>query len=229
MVAYTDNRVLSAPSLAGRTDHPLRNSELQGDEHGNTAGNEIQQEQDYLIPVSVQFCPTRAQSHILASAGEAGVVEFYDTSDRNKIKECPEKQVWCHQDAIFAVEWSKTGNRLATAGGDHTSAVVDAAKSTVMCYLRGHKGSLRSLKWSDINQGKELNLDLGHFLSLYSYSGKLLYLQIIFWSRRPEMATFTCTIFAARAQVTLGPHSVLYLHTVTCLLKLLKDPVVLVA
>eukprot|EP01138_Halocafeteria_seosinensis_P000075 gb/GECG01000076.1/.p1 GENE.gb/GECG01000076.1/~~gb/GECG01000076.1/.p1 ORF type:complete len:968 (+),score=91.93 gb/GECG01000076.1/:1-2904(+) len=171
LVIHEQNRLFSQPSLAASTaartaethqigsDHSIVGSQVSGHQASPQRNAEVpgqppmetgeEDENEYLIPVSVAFCPASSKSHILAAAGEAGVIEFYNSSNPNGLQECTEDLIHCHRDAIFALEWTKTGRFLATASGDHTSCIVDVAAKKPMQYLEGHRGSVKALKWSD--------------------------------------------------------------------------------
>ncbi len=59
-----------------------------------------------------------------------------------------------HNFAVLSVAWSPDGKRLATASGDKTAKVWDAASGQEVLTLRGHGGSVRSVAWSP--DGKRL-------------------------------------------------------------------------
>ncbi|HEX9133194.1 MAG TPA: WD40 repeat domain-containing protein [Ktedonobacteraceae bacterium] len=53
-----------------------------------------------------------------------------------------------HTDYVSAVAWSPDGKRIASASGDHTVQVWDAANGGHVLTYRGHGGDVLSLAWS---------------------------------------------------------------------------------
>jgi eukaryotic-like serine/threonine-protein kinase len=53
-----------------------------------------------------------------------------------------------HSDYVSAVAWSPDGKRIASASGDHSVQVWDAASGGHVLTYRGHSGDVFSLAWS---------------------------------------------------------------------------------
>src|SRR6266852_2636143 len=53
-----------------------------------------------------------------------------------------------HSDYVSAVAWSPDGKRIASASGDHTVQVWDAANGGHVLTYRGHASDVTSLAWS---------------------------------------------------------------------------------
>src|SRR5437870_12510533 len=53
-----------------------------------------------------------------------------------------------HSNYVSAVAWSPDGKRIASASGDHTVQVWDAANGGHILTYRGHSSDVTSLSWS---------------------------------------------------------------------------------
>nr|XP_043608556.1 denticleless protein homolog A [Erigeron canadensis] len=110
-------------------------------------------EDDITPPMSLSFCKTAKNAHILAVTGEDGYVCLYNTrlkfSSLSTSAENREKArvfEWlAHDNAIFDVCWIKDDTNLLTACGDHSIKVWDSQEKKCIEVLTGHTGSVKSI------------------------------------------------------------------------------------
>jgi denticleless len=102
-------------------------------------------------PFNLSFSTRKLQGHLLAVADEDGCVSLLDTRT-SPLSEG--KTAWlAHANAIFDVEWNTmdNDNTMLTASGDQTIKLWDVATQAELCVFKGHKGSVKSLKFQPHN------------------------------------------------------------------------------
>lgn len=104
-------------------------------------------------PFALSFSTTALEGHALAAADEEGVVTVLDT--RRSLRDqmhahspatAPHARFLAHDNAIFDIIWMHNDTSLATASGDATVRIFDAATSYRKALLRGHTGSAKCVR-----------------------------------------------------------------------------------
>lgn len=80
-------------------------------------------------------------------AGGGDSLRMWDVSNENSQPAKLIKSVAAHNGKIYACEWSPTGNRIASIGGDSTGVIYNFILN-IPIRLVGHTGEVRSFAWS---------------------------------------------------------------------------------
>ncbi|KAJ4762780.1 transducin family protein / WD-40 repeat family protein [Rhynchospora pubera] len=107
----------------------------------------------FTLPLSLSFCKSTENSHLLAVSDEDGFVSIYDTrrhlpsftSCREKTDQARITEWVAHNNAIFDLCWIKDGTQILTASGDQTVNVWNIETKKHLGTLVGHNGSVKSL------------------------------------------------------------------------------------
>lgn len=96
-----------------------------------------------------KWSPARANIIALHKgvAGGGDSLRMWDVSNENSQPAKLIKSVGAHNGLIYACQWSPSGNRIASIGGD-SSAVMYNFILNIPMRLAGHTGDVRSLAWS---------------------------------------------------------------------------------
>jgi WD40 repeat protein len=84
---------------------------------------------------------------LLAAGGsptEQGAVEVLAWPSQKRVQ-----RIVLHKDVVYRVAWSSNGSRWATASGDGTCSVVDAASGTEVARYSGHSRPVLSLEFTN--------------------------------------------------------------------------------
>eukprot|EP00288_Rhodomonas_lens_P008930 CAMPEP_0177742490 /NCGR_PEP_ID=MMETSP0484_2-20121128/28686_1 /TAXON_ID=354590 /ORGANISM="Rhodomonas lens, Strain RHODO" /LENGTH=171 /DNA_ID=CAMNT_0019256821 /DNA_START=663 /DNA_END=1174 /DNA_ORIENTATION=- len=103
------------------------------------------------------FCVEFGRSKLagkLAAADEEGFVSLIDTTKPKDERESNVHKWMCHRNAIFDQAFSDGDSLLATASGDQTIRVwnMDDREPELTATLRGHKGSVKSVRFRPESQ-----------------------------------------------------------------------------
>jgi WD40 repeat protein len=96
--------------------------------------------------VAVDADPRGGNRIATASVDETAIIWTWSEDGAEILRRLdadPDKEgIVTHADGVFAVTYSSDGERLMTAGGDHSARVWDADTGRVLTELRGHDGSI---------------------------------------------------------------------------------------